>query len=174
MEDKEIKELYTEEELFELAKKQLLQDKNNNDSLEFSIKKVDKEYKNHNKKAITRAVLNGGFVVLFTAILLRSNSNLSTFGSEDLINLVNDLNSKILFLPYMKQVNDVIYPFTFGLVNNIIDKVGIIGLILSIKSIKLIITSIKDSKKAMIMKNELDMLQIKLEEVKNMEGNHVR
>jgi hypothetical protein len=174
MEEKEILDLYTQEEILDLAKKQLSQGKNEVAQLEFSITKIDKDYKIHNAKAITKALVNGGLVILFASIILNSNSDVSRFGNQDLINLVDSIAAKMNFSPFAKNMNEIIYPFTFGLLNNLIEKLGIIGLVIAVKSMKLITNSVNDARKSIIMRNELNLLNEKMNIAKEMEGKHVR
>ncbi len=56
-----------------------------------------------------------------------------------------------------------VYTKMFDGINYIIDKIGLMGIILASKSIKFILTSVKDVRKSLLIKNELNELKNKLE-----------
>ena len=150
---------YSQEEIEELAIKEL---ENENNAATFKITKIDKEYKKHNKQAITRAIINGTIILLCTGIVLGSDSNLSDFGTEDLTNIFNNITEMATNLP-KSDILVATYAKMFDGINYIIDKIGLIGIILASKSIKFILTSVRDVKKSIAIKNELDELQNKSE-----------
>lgn len=150
---------YSQEEIEELAIKEL---ENENNQTKFKITKIDKEYKKHNKQAITRAIVNGTIILLCVGIVLSSDSNLSNFGTEDLSNIFNNITEMASNLP-KSDILVAVYAKMFDRINYIIDKIGLMGIILASKSIKFILTSVKDVRKSTLIKNELNELKNKLE-----------
>lgn len=133
--------------------------------LTLKIVKIDKEYKKHNKKAITNAILNGTIILLFSWIIIDSNVNISNFGTEELSNLCNKIISYASFLP-KSEILIAVYSCFFNGVNEIIDKLGLTGIILVSKSVKFILKGMKDTKKSLQIKEELYLLKEKIKEIK--------
>lgn len=149
---------YTEEEIEELAIKQINFE---NEELIFKIENIDKEYKKHNKKAVSKAILNGSLILIISAFVMNTNSSISEFGTEDLNEIFEQLTNAVSFLPQSDLLISI-YARMFEGLNIIIDKIGIVGLILATKSVKLVLSIAKDTKKGLCMKKELLELEAKL------------
>ena len=149
---------YTEEEIEELAIKQINFE---NEEITLKIENIDKEYKKHNKKTVSKAILNGSLILIISGIVLNSNSAISEFGTEDLNEVFDKLTNAVSFLPQSDLLISI-YARMFDGLNIIIDKVGIVGLILATKAIKFVLSIIKDTKKGLCMKKELLELEAKL------------
>ena len=162
----EILKDYSKEEIEALALKQLEVEENEN--IELKVTKIDKEYKKHNKRAVIKAIINASTIILFAAVILNSESSLSRFGTEDISDLINSITSNLEFLPFSEIINGV-YAKMFEILNSIIDKIGIMGIVLASKSIKFVLSSFKDTKKSIDMKKEMEVLKniISKEEQKN-------
>lgn len=160
---------YSQEEIEELAIKEL---ENENNQTTLKIVKIDKEYKKHNKKAITRAIFNGTVILMCAGIVLSSNSNLSKFGTEDLINFFDNITQIFSALP-KSDILVAVYAKMFDGINFIVDKIGIMGIILATKSIKFVLSTVKDTKKTLEMKKELFDLKQIIEE-KNRINNYIK
>lgn len=162
---------YSQQEIEGLAIKQL---ENNNfeENIPIKIKKIDTEYKRHNKKAITKAILNGSIILLCASIVLNSDSNISNFGTEDLTNIFDNIVQTVSTLP-KSDVLVAVYTKMFDGINFIIDKIGLMGIILATKSIKFVLSTVKDTKKTLKMKKELLDLKQSIEE-KNITSNYTR
>ena len=136
----------------------------------FQIAHVDKEYKNNNKLLVKQAVFNGFAILSATAIVLVSKSNISDFGSSDILNLINNfrdgLSHTLEFLP-AKEIPIAMFGATFDGLQYLIEKFGIVGTAIGGKSIGLIINSIRGSKKSLELKSELESLKLKLKELEN-------
>lgn len=78
---KDILDGYSKEEIEALAIKQL--ESNNKEEDILKIEKIDKEYKRHNSKTVTKAIINGATIFLCIAIVLNSDSNISNFGTKN-------------------------------------------------------------------------------------------
>lgn len=150
---------YSQEEIEELAIKEL---ENEKSETTFKITKIDKEYKKHNKQAVRTAIVNGTMILLCTGVVLGSDSNLSNFGTEDLLNIFNNIIEIAPSFP-KSDILIGIYAKMFDGINYIIDRMGLMGIILASKSIKFILTSVGDIKKSLLIKQELNELQKKLE-----------
>ncbi len=150
---------YSKEEIEELAIKEL---ENESDQTIFKITKIDKEYKKHNKQAVTRAIVNGTIILLCAGIVLSSDSNFSNFETKDLSNMFDTITEMVSNLP-KSDVLIAVYAKMFDGINYIIDKIGLIGIILALKSIKFILMSVKDVRKSLLIKTELNELKNKLE-----------
>lgn len=150
---------YSQEDIEELAIKEL---ENENNQTTFKIVKIDKEYKKHNKQAITRAIFNGTIILLCAGIVLGSDSNLSNFGTEDLSNIFNNM-TEIASTLSKSDILVAVYTKMFDGINYIIDKIGLMGVILASKSIKFVLSSVRDVKKSLVIKKELNELKNKLE-----------
>lgn len=149
---------YTQEEIEELAIKQLeVEDEN----LTLKIEKIDKDYKKFNKKAVMKAILNGSIILAFSGIVLSSDSKISEFGTEDLTNIFNRLTEVVSYLP-KSDILISLYAKMFDGINFMIDKMGLMGLVLATKSIKFVLSTIKDTKKSLEMRRELLELEAKL------------
>lgn len=131
----------------------------------FKITEIDKKYKKHNRQSVKRAIINGTIILLCVGIVLVSDSNLSDFGTEDLLNIFNNIvsieNGLISNFP-KSDILIAVYAKMFDGINYIIDKLGLMGIILASKSIKFILTSVRDVHKSLIIKNELNELKNKL------------
>ena len=154
---------YTQEEIEELALKSLETEAT---ETTLQITKIDKDYKKHNQQAVTRAIMNGATILVCASIVLSSDSNLSSFGTEDLANLFHQITEIASYLP-KSDILVAVYTKLFDGVSAIIDKIGLVGILLACKSINFILTSVKDIKKTFIMKEELKELKQKLEQQEN-------
>lgn len=152
---------YTQEEIEKLAIKQL---ENQQEDISFKIMKIDKEYKKHNRQTVMKIIYNGTIISLCLGVVLNSNSSISEFGTEDLTNLFNHLINFASSLPESDLLVSA-YTYMFNGINEIIDKIGLVGIILASKSIKFILTTLKDTKKSLDIKRELILLNNKINNV---------
>lgn len=155
---KEILQNYTKEEIEALALKQL-ENENNEEILK--VEKIDKEYKKHNKRAVMRAIINGSMIMIFSGIIMNSEADLASFGTEDISNIIDSITSNLEFLPGSEIINYV-YAKMFEGLNKLIDQIGIMGLIIASRSIKFVLSSFKDTKKSLDMKKEIQILKDKI------------
>lgn len=167
---KDILDGYSKEEIEALAIKQL--ESNNKEEDILKIEKIDKEYKRHNSKTVTKAIINGATIFLCIAIVLNSDSNISNFGTEELSNLFNSIMDLVSFLP-KNEILIATYTKLFDGVNQIIDKLGLMGIVLANKSIHFLLSTIKDTKKSFKIKKELLGLKAIIDE-KEYEDNHIK
>ena len=138
---------YPQEKIEELAIKEL---ENEDNQTTFRITKIDKEYKKHNKQAITKAIVNGTIILLCAGVVLSSDSNLSNFGTEDLSSIFNNITEMASNLP-KSEVLVAVYTRMFDGINYIIDKIGLMGIMLASKSIKFVQTSVKEVRKSALI-----------------------
>lgn len=148
---------YSQDEI-ELLALQQLEEGTLEETATLKIVKIDKEYKKHNSKAITSAIINAGVILLLSSIVLNSESNMARFSVDDISLLFDDILNQV------QKITDnelllTIYAKMFDSVNAIIEKIGLIGLILVTRSCKLILQTVKDTKKTLKMKKELKELQ---------------
>lgn len=162
---------YSQEEIEYLAIKQL-EDNNFAENTPIKIKKIDKEYKKHNQKALTKAILNGSIILLCAGIVLSSDSNISNFGTEDLTHIFDNITQSVANLP-KSDVLVAVYTKMFDGINYIIDKIGLMGLVLATKSIRFVLSTVKDTKQTLKMKKELSALKQSIEE-KEITSNYTR
>ncbi len=94
-------------------------------------------------------------------LVFSSNSTISSFGKEDLINSIDELQNLIPNLPFIEYLN-MVYSYLFNGIKELVDKLGIMGLLLASKSINFVLTSIKDSKRVMNIKEEINLLEEEL------------
>lgn len=162
---------YSQEEIEELALKQLeSNDFEENTSLK--IEKIDREYKKHNKKAITRAIKNGTIILMCAGVVLNSDSNIASFGTEDLRNIFDGITKTVSLLP-MSEPLVAVYSKMFDGINSIIDNLGLAGIILASKAVKFVLSTAKDTKQTLKMRKELlDLKQAIGEDEKK--DNHTR
>ena len=156
---------YTKEEIEALAIKQI---ENNNleENSTLKIIKIDKEYKKHNRQAVTRAIINGSIILLCAGIVLSSNSNISSFGTEELKNIFDSFTQSVSNLPLPKSdLLVAIYTKMFDGINYIIEKIGLMGIVLATKSIKFVLSSVKDTRQTLKMKKELLDLKKSVEKI---------
>ncbi len=157
---------YSQEEIEALALKQLESDSDKKiEETSMSIVKIDKEYKKHNSNAVKKAVFNGSVILLCAGIFLNADPNILEFGSEDLTFLYENVINTISGLP-KSDILIAVYSKMFEGINNIVDEIGIVGLVLVIKSFKFVVSTVSDGKKALKMKKELSDLTKILEEEK--------
>jgi len=150
---------YTREEIETLALKQLEIQKE--DILK--IKKINKEYKEHNKKSIYKAITNGTMILLIAGIVMTTNTKISDIGTNEILNVLNDLSDKLSALPKSEIIVDS-YTKSYEILNLIVEKLGLLGIVLISKTINWIINSINDSTKSIKMKHEIEKLQEKINE----------
>ena len=171
---------YTDEEIREFATKYLIRGEPElgaND--EYKITQINKQYRNHNTKAIGKAVLNTSLILGLTAIVMNSDSNMANFGTSDILSVMNslELGAMNLASSFPSLISDIvtpIYSHTFDGINRAIAPMGVIGIVLATKSVKLVTNSLKDSKKANDMKKEMTLLKEQLSnttQIKAGEGN---
>ena len=98
-------------------------------------------------------------------LVFSSNSTISSFGKEDLINSIDELQNLIPNLPFIEYLN-MVYSYLFNGIKGLVDKLGIMGLLLASKSINFVLTSIKDSKRVMNIKEEINLLEEELSKEK--------
>ena len=153
---------YSQEEIEQLAIQQL---ENNDLEDEAKIVKIDKEYKQHNKKAVMRAITNGFIIFVFVEIALHTDPSASKIDTDSIMNSIEKLYSAIPLINTDAIL--AVYAKMFDMMNNIIDKIGIFGMILSTKSIKFVVNTLGDTKKSIKMKKEIEELQKKIDERKN-------
>lgn len=148
---------YTQEEIERLAIMAI----NNNEieeSVPLKIEKIDKEYKKHNNKTVTKAIFNASIIILGSYILLTTDSNVSRFSMEEINVLFEKLVELVSYLPKSELLVEM-YTMTFDKLTMLIEKLGIVGMLLFSKSISFILTTLKDSKKSIKMKKELSELK---------------
>lgn len=153
---------YTQKEIEELALKQLETENVVTQEI-LKIERIDKEYKKHNRNAVLNALANGSMIAVFIGIILNSNSNIANFGTDDILNIFNDLSDKLSILP-KSEILIGVYSKMFNCLNLIIEKIGLIGIILANKSIKFVIKSVGDIRKSQQLKSELLYLKEQLKE----------
>lgn len=153
---------YTQKEIEELALKQLETENVVTQEI-LKIERIDKEYKKHNRNAVLNALANGSMIAVFIGIILNSNSNIANFGTDDILNIFNDLSDKLSILP-KSEILIGVYSKMFNCLNLIIEKIGLIGIILANKSIKFVIKSVGDIRKSQQLKSELLYLKKQLKE----------
>ncbi len=167
----EILKDYSQEEIEALAIKQLENDDFDED-IPLKITKIDKEYKRHNTKAITKAIINGTIILTCAGIVLSSDATLSNFGTDDLMNVFDKITQSMSFLPG-SDTFIAVYTKMFDGISSIIDKMGLMGIILASKSVKFVLLTIKDTKKTIKIKKELSELKKTIEE-KQLDNNYAK
>ncbi|MCI8347736.1 MAG: hypothetical protein HFJ12_07345 [Bacilli bacterium] len=105
-------------------------------------------------------------------VVLNSDSNISNFGTEDLTNIFDNISKSISYLP-KSDVLVAVYSKLFEGINYIIDKIGLMGIVLATKSIKFVLSTVKDTRQTLKMKRELLDLKQSIEE-KEKTDNHTR
>lgn len=153
---------YTQEEIEKLALKQL-ENKEFSSEVTLKIEKIDKEYKKHNRTAVINALANGSMIAIFVGIILNSESNIADFDTDAVMNIFDDLTVKLSILP-KSEILIGVYSKMFDGLNLIIEKMGLVGFILATKSIKFVMSSVKDVRKSIQLKNELLYLEEQLKE----------
>ena len=158
----EILKKYTKEEIEKLALKQVeCEEVFSEETLK--IEKIDKEYKKHNQTAVINALANGSMIAIFIGIILNSESNIADFDTDTIIDIFDDLTIKLSLLP-KSEILIGVYSKMFDGLNLIIEKIGLVGLVLATKSIKFVMNSTKDVRKSIQLKNELVYLEEQLKE----------
>lgn len=170
--DRDILEGYTQEEIEELAREQLRHG-TSDDNLPLQIIKIDKEYKKHNKQAVSKAIKNGVTILICAGVVLNSNSNLANFGTEELSNIFNNIIQYASYLP-LSDFPIAVYTKLFEGINQVISSIGLIGILLATKSIKFLLTTLKDGKKSLELKQDLKVLEEKYNAIKQNEEQHVK
>ena len=158
---------YSKEEIESLAIKQL---QDNEQETILKIEKIDKEYKKHNKQAVMRAVKNGAIIVMFVGIVLSSDSNISRFGTEDITAIFDRVIQFASELPESEMLVAT-YTQVFDTFIKVVDKIGLMGIILASKSINFVSSTLKDTTKSVKIKKELLELKQMLEN-KNLNNAH--
>lgn len=144
---------YSQEEIEELALKQL-ESNGFEENISLKIEKIDKKYKQHNKDAIKKAIINGSIILLCAGVTLNSDSNIANFGTEDLKNIFDGITNAVSLLP-MSEPLVAVYTKMFDGINSIIDNLGLAGIILASKSIKFVLSTVKDTKQTLKIRKEL-------------------
>jgi len=160
---------YSKKEIEELAVKQL---KSEEENISYKIVEIDKKYKKHNKQAVINATKNAAVILVFIGIVLNSETNISNIGTDELSNVFDNVIKFAEKLP-KSDILVTVYTGLFEGLNQIIEKIGLMGMILATKSVKFITTTLKDSRKSIKIKKELEELEEKLTN-KEMENNVVR
>lgn len=164
---------YSQEEIEQLALKQLeIENKEDNN---LKIVKIDKEYKKHNIKSVTKALANASIILFGMSIVMNSNTNMSEININDIIDFANNMVAKLPFLS-QKQEDIVlgIYSKMFDGLSNVISELGLIGIILVSKSIRLVSSITKDTVNGIKMKKELEVLKNLVENAKVIETNRTK
>lgn len=160
---------YTKEEIEALALKSLKTSETEEEHLNLKITNIDKEYKKHKKESVKRALKNGTAILIIVTAILNSNADISSFATEDLSILFNNISVSIIDFASYLPASDllvIIYAKMFEGVDFVINKLGIVGLLIASKSVKFVIHSFKDTKKGAQIKAELAELKEKLEIIK--------
>ncbi len=158
---------YSQEEIEELATQQLLDKK-------LKIVKINKEYKKHNRKTVSKAILNGSIVLICACIVLNSNPNISNFGTEAMKDMLTDISQFTNFFPKTMpfDILAACYVKAFEGLNYIIDKFGMMGVFLASQSIRFILSTVSDTIKTLRIKKEL--LALKRISENNKTSNHIK
>lgn len=169
----EILSNYSQEEIEQLALKQIESENFENQNLK--IKKIDKEYKKHNVKAVTKALTNASIIFMCSYIVMNSNVNMADLKMEDIVTSANDImyNYSLLFGDQSEFVMGL-YSKVFEGLSKIISELGLIGFILSIKAVKFVKSITQDTIKGIKMKQELETLKDIVEKEKLYETNKTK
>lgn len=157
----EILKSLSQEEIESLAIKQL-ESPMFEDEASLKIIKVDKEYKKHNKKAVAKAIMNASIILIFAGIVISSDSNISSFGTKELSEVFDNVLNTVSFLP-QSDIIVAVYTTMFEGINKTIDTIGLMGLIIAVKSVNFVLSTFKDTKQSLKIKKELTELKEKLE-----------
>lgn len=152
----------TDDEIRNLAKKQLELQNQEQEELELKIVSMDKEFKKEKSNVITKAIYNGMFVALMSYLVLTSESQISDFETTNLIdsaqNLADNLTTAFQNIPTFEIATVILSKGIEG-INYIIEKVGIMGYVLANRSINLVLGTVKNSIKVNKIKREIDELK---------------
>ena len=161
-------EQYSQEEIEALARKYLENQEYEKSELSLKITKVDKEYKKHNKKAISSAIINGTMILAVSTILMRSETNIADMGNTQILGMmdqVQNFGEEILSFISISDFSVVLYTKLMGALDYAVEQVGIVGIALASKSVSFVLKSIGNTAKSLKIKKELnelkDLLNIK-------------
>ena len=164
----DVLEGYTSEEIEELARKHIEYQKKEGKELRLKISKIDKNYRKHNERAVIRAITNGTMIIGLSAVLMKSNINISEFGNDTITELINQsyewINQLTDNIP-MGDMVSTIYAKIMGILETAVDKVGIIGIVLANRAVSFVTDTVKDGVKTIKTKKEINMLKDKLHEL---------
>ena len=163
----DVLEGYTTEEIQELARIHLGQQEKDRQEWNLKIKKIDKKYKEHNKRSVINAISTGSIIVALSIVFMKSDVNISDFWSQELYNMLSGFNSEFVELMKKFPFGDLgasIYTKIMTGLETFIDDYGIMGAILASRSVSFITSTISNASKSIKMKRELNELQNKLEE----------
>ena len=104
--------------------------------------------------------------------MLSSDATLSNFVNDDFMNVFVKITQSMSFLPG-SVILIAVYTKMFDGISSIIDKMGLMGIILASKSVKFVLSTIKDTKKTIKIKKELSELKKTIEE-KQLDNNYVK
>lgn len=164
----DVLEGYTSEEIEEIARKHIESQRTERKELRLKISKIDKNYRKHNEQAVIRAISNGAVIIGLSAILMKSNINISEFGNDTVTELINQsyewINQLTNNIP-MGDMASTIYAKMMGILEIAIDKFGIFGIALANRAVSFVTDSIKDGIKTIKTKKEINMLKDRLHEL---------
>ena len=160
---------YTTEQIEEIARKHIENRNAEKKELKLKITKIDKDYRKHNERAIITAVTNGTVIIALAAVLMKSDINISEVGNDRVMQLINEsyewVNQITDNIP-MGDMASTIYAKLMGVLEIVIDKIGVIGIILANRAISFVTSTIKDGVKTVKMKKQINELERKLETYK--------
>ncbi len=154
----------TKEQIEQLAMKQLEE----RDEWELEIKKIDKDYKKNNKNIISYAIGNASMIILLTGVFFSSDLDLTEFGTERAITLIDELSNwlgNIMDDFLLDDKASIIFMKLMNILEIIIDRIGIVGVVLANRAISLITNVISKGIKSDKMKKEIEKLKLKIAEV---------
>ena len=165
----------------EYTTKQLIQisDLYSTEILENKLKiiAIDKEFKKNNQKIVSNAMKNVLGISIIIYILLNSNKNIQDIGNEHILNLIDEMNS--LFVPIIDRIDptnllQLVYLKSIGVLEQIIETFGIIGITLASKAFLFIISVISEGKKNKQLKEEKKILEQKIKNYEEITNNKSR
>ena len=158
---------YTTEQIEELARKYIENRNVEKKELKLKIAKIDKNYRKHNERAVITAITNGTVIIALAAVFMKSDINISEFGNDRVMQLINEsyewVNQIADNIP-MGDMVSTIYAKLMGVLEIVIDKIGVIGIILANRAISLATNTVKNGIKTVKMKKEMEEIREKLRE----------
>ena len=157
---------YTTEQIEELARKYIENRSTEKKELKLKITKIDKDYRKHNERAVITAITNGTVIIALAAVIMKSDINISEFGNDRVMELINEsyewVNQITDNIP-MGDMASTIYTKLMGVLEIVIDKIGIVGIALANRALSFITSTVKDGVKTVKMKKQINELERKLE-----------
>lgn len=134
------------------------------------IVEIDKKFKNNNAKIIHDAIYNVSGIVAIIGVVLLSDKSIQDFGETYVTSLIQEMNN--FLVPLIDKVDPLdlmsaTYMQLIGVLEEIINKFGILGVGLAGKAISFITGTIKKGIKSKQLKDEKESLEQKIKDFEN-------